>query len=147
MKTTALRLPGKKAVPLHEWQATLKTDLYGEYENAVETMRTADRALREASEEVKRFSIEKDSAQRDMVFYTNNLGKKKRVKLSAPKDFRQSVLHPRSKDFQNSMIEVRRLHFECRNANIEVPIEVFRFLDSWGMIERRSAKPSKTKKR
>ena len=147
MNITALRLPGKKAIPLHEWQATLKTDLREEYNEAVEIMHSADRALREASEEIKRFSIEKDSAERNMVFYTDTEGKKKRVKFSAPKDFRQTVLHPRSKAFQSSMAEVRRLHFACRNANIDVPIEVFRFLDSWGMIERRGTKSTKTKKK
>ena len=143
MNITALRLPGKKAIPLHEWQATLKTDLREEYNKAVEIMHSADRALREASEEIKRFSIEKDSAERNMVFYTDTKGKKKRVKLNAPKEYRQTVLHPRSKAFQDSMIEVRRLHFECRNANMDVPIEVFRFLDTWGMIKRR---PNKSKK-
>ena len=145
MDISALRLPGKKAVPLHEWQATLKMDLHGEYEKAVEIMRTADRALREASEEVKRFSVEKDSAERDMVFYTDTMGKKKRVKLSAPKEYRQTILHPRSKAFRSSMAEVRRLHFACRNANIDVPIEVFQFLDSWGMIERRGTNQTKKK--
>ena len=122
---------------LTSMQKEYRDDLQKKYQEQKEALFTLNKQVKEQSRLVNSFFEKKDAAGRTIIYYRKD-GEGRDLRTS--KVYRDSCkisLQAKSNMFQKALVDMKAIHFQCRDHKLPTDYHVFRFLDRWKMISRR----------